>query len=98
MFIQQPFRIQAEPLIPQQVPVLMDNAIRMHFLNKAKEYSGDVVRIHRVELVNPVLVEDATQVEVMLSVEADTIEFFDMFIQSFIRDEETASMVIRPIR
>ena len=98
MFIQQPFRVLVSPIEAQQQPTRLDSAIRMHYTAKAREFSSDVVRIHRVDVLNPVLVGDSTQAEVMISVEADTIAFFNHFVQSFFVEEETDTLSIKILR
>lgn len=98
MFIQQAFRVLAVPLTTQQQPTRLDSAIRMHYAAKAKTFETEVVKIHRIDVINPILVQDHTQAEILLSVEADTVSFFNAFTQSFFVDEETESMKIQIIR
>lgn len=94
MFVQQPFRVQAEPIMEQESPVLLDSAIRQHYISKGQEQSTSVLNVLRIDVVNPVLVGQATQVDVIVSVETDTVDFFNQFIHYFIEDEETDALRI----
>jgi hypothetical protein len=97
VFIQQPVRIQAQPRIAQEVPVLLDSAIRSYYSARAQEYSNDVVQILKIDVIDPVLLGASTQVYVVISVEAETITFFNQFIASFFRREETDAFVITSV-
>ena len=98
MFMQQAFRVVATPVKAQQQPSLLDSALRMHYTAKAREYASDVVKVLRIDILTPVLVDATTQADIILSVEADTLSFFKSFTQSFFRDELTDSMDIRILR
>lgn len=97
MFFQQPFRVQASSIRPQEVLVNLESSLRQHYTTKAMEYNTNVARVLRVDVLNSTAVGSATQVDVVLSVEADTIDFFNQFVHSFITEEDTESMRITPM-
>lgn len=89
MFIQQPIRVVATPTTPQHNAVMIDTLLRLHYTERMNTMTTPRVTVMRLDVLNPLLLGASTQVDLMISVEAETLEDFQQYIQSFVKREET---------
>lgn len=94
MFIQQPVRVRARPNQTQIAPALIDSFLERHYKTRAAELSSDVVRVVRLEFLSPVLNNQVTQVDMLVSVEAQSIDLFNYFLRSFVKKEEQEDFTV----
>ena len=94
MFVQQPIRVRAVPNQTQLVAASIDPFMRTYYKNRAETLSSDRVSVLRIEFLNPVVNDTVTQLDMIVSAEAQSLDVLSYFMRDFARIGDTGDFTV----
>lgn len=94
MTFQQRISIVASPKKKQDIPTSILSLIQQFFLARAAIYATDSAYVRRIDYENAITENGNTLVDMIVTIEATSIQFSDLFLKSFLRRDETFPFIL----